>query len=110
MTTLLGATVVYGGQTTITGYINASQEGPGSANISSEDVENADGKVVSRLIFQVQPKLSLDLICTTGTLTEFVEGAMCTATGYTAYYVESCAVTLVKGAKHAKIAMTSIFA
>lgn len=110
MTTMLGATVIYGGQATITGYINATQDGPGSANISSEDVENADGKVVTRLVFQVQPKLSLDLIATTGTFTEFVEGAMCGATGYTNYFVDACAITLVKGAKHGKIAMTAIFA
>ncbi len=109
MTTMLGATVIYGGQTTVAGYIVMSHD-IGGANISSEDVESAAGAVVTRLVFQVQPKVSFDLIATTGTFSEFPEGAMSTATGYTAYFVDSCAITLVKGAKHGKIAMTSIFA
>ena len=107
--TLLGATIAYGGQPTISGYIVETWDGPGAAEIASEDVEDADGKRVSRLIFGVYPKISATLKATTGTFSEFVEGAMCTATGYTAYYVDSAAPALSKGQKRIALQMTKIF-
>lgn len=108
MTTMLGATVIYGGQTSISGYINLTENvGPG--DVSSEDVENADGKKVTRLVFQVMPKLTLTLVATTGTFAEFVEGAMCTATGWTAYYIDSLSIAKVKGARQGTVNLTSIF-
>ena len=107
MTTKIGTTLVTGGQTAVAGYINTS-EGTGGANIDSEDYADADGARVTRLIYQVDATLTLNLIATTGDFTEFPEGAMCTATGLTNYFVDSVVKTEVKGATTAVISMTNI--
>ena len=107
--TLLGATVAYGGQPTISGYIVERWTGPGGAEIDHEDVHDAAGARVSRIEFGIYPKITATLIATTGTFTEFPEGGMCTATGYTTYFVDSCAPVNSKGAKRAELSMTKIF-
>ena len=105
--TVIGGTIVVGGQSALTGYIVTTQT-PGGADIDMEDVDDAAGARASRLIFKVDGKIQLSLIATTGTFAEFPEGAMCTMTGLTDYFVDSCVITKTRSAQRAEVSMTDI--
>lgn len=111
--TLLGATVIYGPDGTtvsaLPGYIVLSQTSGGN-EVSNEDVEDAYGKRQSRIVMGVYPKEQLTLVATTGTFTEFVEGALVAGvTIYASYYVSSLSVVKVKGARQGTVTLDKIF-
>lgn len=96
---LPAAAVTAGGQPTITGYIVESWEPQVGGNIQSEDYQNADGSHNSRIVFEKRmDRINVSLILTTGDGSEFPNGAMCTATGYTSYYCDGFVTTKNKGA------------
>jgi hypothetical protein len=104
----IGATLAIGGQVAITGYIVVSEKN-GGANIDMEDIDAASGVRSTRIIFKVDAKKELELIALTGsTFAEFPEGTMCTATGLTTFFVDSCNITETKGATRATVSMTNI--
>jgi hypothetical protein len=107
--TQLGATLIIGGQRTLTNYIVESDE-VNDANVVSEDVEDADGKLATRIIFRNEDKVKLSLICKSGAspATEFPVGAMCTITGLTTYFVDSAPIVKAKGAQKVSVEMTKI--
>jgi len=105
--TVIGGTLVVGGQTSVSGYI-VSQETHGGADIDMEDIDAAAGTRASRLIFKIDGKKTLSLIATTGTFSEFPEGGMCTATGLTAYFVDACPITKTRSAQRAEVSLTNI--
>lgn len=106
-TTQLGSTLIIGGQRTLTNYI-VSEDTINDANVVSEDVEDADGKLVTRLVFRNEAKIRLSLICKTGATpaTEFPVGTMCTVTGLTGYFVDSAPIVKTKSAQKVTVDMT----
>jgi len=107
--TQLGATLIIGGQRTLTNYIVETDE-TNDANVVSEDVEDADGKLATRIIFRNEDIVKLSLICKSGAspATDFPKGAMCTITGLTTYFVDSAPVVKAKGAQKVSVEMTKI--
>lgn len=96
---------------TFTNYIveNATE---GGKNVDFEDVMDADGKRVTRIVFNREKKLTLTLICKTAAttpMTDFPEGDMCAITGLTTFFVDSCAVSRVKGANKVTVTLSEIF-
>ena len=107
--TQLGTTLIIGGQRTLTGYIVADDE-VNNANIVQEDVEDADGKLATRIIFRNEAKVKLSLICKSGSTptADFPVGAMCTVTGLTAYFIDSAPVVKTKSAQKVTVEMTNL--
>lgn len=107
--TQLGATLIIGGQRTLTNYIVESDE-INDANVVQEDIEDADGKLATRIIFRNEAKVKLSLICKTGATpaTEFPVGAMCTVTGLTAYFIDSAPIVKTKTAQKVTVEMTNL--
>ncbi len=105
--TQLGSTLIIGGQRTLTNYI-VSEDTINDANVVSEDVEDADGKLTTRIIFRNEAKIRLSLICKSGATptSEFPVGAMCTVTGLTGYFVDSAPVVKTKSAQKVTVDMT----
>jgi hypothetical protein len=107
--TQLGATLIIGGQRALTNYI-VSEDTLNDANVVSEDVEDADGALSTRIIFRNEAKIKCALICKTGATptSDFPVGAMCTITGLTAYFVDSAPVVKSKTAQKVTLEMTKI--
>ena len=105
--TQFGSTLIIGGQRTLTNYI-VSEDTINDANVVSEDVEDADGKLCTRIIFRNEAKIRLSLICKTGATpaSEFPIGAMCTVTGLTGYFVDSAPIVKSKSAQKVTVDMT----
>ena len=107
--TQIGGTLIIGGQQTLTNYI-VEQDTLNDANVVQEDVEDADGKLVTRIIFRNEAKIKLSLICKTGATptSDFPIGGMCTVTGLTAYFVDSAPVVKTKSAQKVDLEMTNL--
>ena len=100
------------GVAVLSGY-TVNERTEGNADIDYEDIFDEDGARATRIVFQVDPKLTLDLLLTSGgtppvPATQFPEGGMCTVVGLTAYFVDSCPVTYSKGATRVQPSMTNI--
>jgi hypothetical protein len=82
----------------------------GTRTYDFEDVMDADGARVARLIFNRQKQLVLTLICKTAAtpLTDWPVGDMCPYTGLTSYFVTSAPITLVKGARKVTVTLDKI--
>jgi len=106
-TTQLGSTLIIGGQRALTNYI-VSEDTINDANVVSEDVEDADGKLTTRLVFRNEAKIRLSLICKTGATpaADFPVGAMCALTGLTGYFVDSAPIVKSKSAQKVTVDMT----
>lgn len=109
MATQLGTTLIIGGQRTLTNYIVETDE-VGGNDIDMEDVLAADGTRATRIIFKIDEKAKLSLICKTGATpaSDFPEGAMCTLTGLTGWYVDSAPITKSKSAQKVSVTLTNI--
>lgn len=109
MATQLGTTLIIGGQRTLTNYIVESDE-VGGNDIDMEDVLDAAGARATRIIFKIDEKAKLSLICKTGATpaTDFPEGGMCTVTGLTAWYVDSAPIVKTKSAQKVNVTLTNI--
>ena len=106
--TVTGTDTNEGGQPAVAGYIVADST-LGGADVDMEDVEDALGARVSRIVYKTDGKISLNLIVTTGTVaTDFPEGALCTVTGFTEYWVDSAVQSYSKGSTRAAVSMTDI--
>jgi len=108
MATQIGTTLEIG-VNTIENYVVQSINDGGS-DIDSEDIMDENGGRTTRIIFQVDDKVSLDMVAKDGATpeTDFPEGAMCTVTGYTSFFVDSLTVESTKGAKRVRVDMTNI--
>lgn len=108
-TTQLGATLIIGGQVTVSGYI-VEQDTSGGNEIDSEDINDADGKKTSRLIYGIYPKRNLTLIAKTGATpaTTFPEGAKCTDAGLSNFFVDSAPIVETKSATKVTVQMTDL--
>lgn len=97
---------------TLTGY-TVNQRVEGNADIDFEDIMDEDGARKTRIVYQVDKKLNLDLLLVAGSPSavptdDFPEGGMCTVSGLTAYFVDSCPITYTKGATRVQPSMTNI--
>jgi hypothetical protein len=95
---------------TLTNYILESAT-EGGKNVDFEDVFDSDGKRVTRIVFNRELKLTLTLICKTSATptSDFPEGDKSTITGLTTFYVDSCALSRVKGANKVTVTLSEIF-
>lgn len=108
-TTQIGTTLTLTGQSAITNYIVETDE-LGNADVNMEDVIDAAGQRVTRIIYYKDTKLKLNLICKANAApaTDFPEGAMCTVTGFTSYFVDSAPISRSKGAQKVTVSLTNI--
>jgi len=85
----------------------------GGKTVDFEDVLDADGARVSRLVFNRQKQIVMTLISKTVTYANIViafpEGDMCAVTSLTTYFVTSCKVSKVKGAWKVAVTLDKIF-
>lgn len=82
----------------------------GNKNVEIEDVFDADGALVTRLVFLRHAKLSITAVCKTAATpaTDFPVGDMSALTGLTAFYVDGLSVNKVKGATQITVELTNI--
>ena len=76
-----------------------------------EDVRDGDtGQRVTRIVYQIDGKLDLQLISLTGAApaTDFPKGAMCTVTGLTTYFVDDCKIRRSRGPQRVDVSLTAI--
>jgi len=106
-TTQLGTEVIVGVGQTMTDYILESYE-EGGDEVKTEDVFDEDGVLATRLIMQIQDRITLNLVVKTGANpeTDFDEGAICAIGPITNYYIESLSISRVEGAR--KCSVTAI--
>lgn len=97
------------GQATVSGYI-VDTDNRGGTDIDFEDIMDSDGAFHTRIVFEKRMlKINLSLIVTTGTpATDFPEGAMCTVTGLTDYFVDSAPVDSTKSAQRVSVQLTRL--
>lgn len=109
---IIGTTVTTGASSqgaTLTNYI-VQRSTSGEKEVEHEDITDADGATVTRIIFNRHAKLHLELICKTAAApaTDFPEGDMCTVTGLTTYYVDKAPIETYKGAQKVTVDLTAI--
>lgn len=97
------------GVATLTGYV-VQERGDGDAEVRMQDVFDEDGVLKTRIVFQIMPKLSLNLFALSATdvLADFPRGQLCTVTGLTAYFVDACNRTATEGATQVRVELTNI--
>lgn len=100
-------------QTYTTGLANYIVESStsGGKEIDFEDVFDANGLRATRLIFNRYPIINFVLIATTGATNpaaDFPYGNMCTLTGMTSLYVESCEIATNKGATRVTVTLKNL--
>ena len=105
----IGTTLSVGAGTITGSYIVESREVNGF-DVASEDIDNEDGALVTRLIFKRHAKITLNLICISGAApaTDFPEGQIAAHTDFTDYYVDSAKSTKSKGAERVVVNLTNI--
>jgi hypothetical protein len=103
------STLSVAGQATLTGYI-VEQDNRGGTNIDFEDIMDHLGAFHTRIVFEKRmKKIDLTLLVLAGTpATEFPEGAMCTLTGLTDYFVDSAVISNTKSARRVTVSLTRL--
>ena len=116
MSVVVIGTDVGKGATTVTGYYVQSY-GDGDVEFNSQDIRDETNQLVIRIVFQRMAKLTLTLIPTlktdlattvTSVKTDFPKGAMSTATGLTAFFVDDCQINETGEAIQVTVSMTNI--
>ncbi|MCE5317845.1 MAG: hypothetical protein LLG04_10895 [Parachlamydia sp.] len=107
----IGTTLTVGGQTAISGYFTES-ETVGEKEVASEDIDDNDGALATRLIFKRLPTVDLSLVCKASAVptTDFPRGSKCpsTAGAYSGWFVDSCSAPKTKSAWRATVKLTSL--
>ena len=80
----------------------------GGKEVDFEDVMDASGARVARLIFNRQKTFSMVLQCKTSAtpLTDFPMGDTCALTTLTSYFVDDMSIQLVKGVRKVTVKLT----
>jgi predicted dinucleotide-utilizing enzyme len=109
MATQLGTTLDIGSGTITGSYIVESVDEK-DFDVDFEDIMDEDGARVTRLIFNRDEKITLNLICIDAAApqTDFVVGTIATHTDFTTYYVDSATMTKSKSARRVTVNMTNI--
>lgn len=107
----LGASMVIGGQTSISGYIVKDEEVNGVEVQNEIRVDNADGTLAAIITPALYPTVSLTLLCKTGAAptTDFPEKKLAGAGAgsYSGWYVNSAKVKKTYGVQEASIQLIS---
>jgi hypothetical protein len=94
------AAVTVDGKPTITGYIVETWDIAPGGTPDQEEIKDGAGAHHSIVVFENRmDEIDFALIVTTGDTTEFKNGALCTATGYTDYQCRNVRVAKSKGAQ-----------
>ena len=109
--TQVGTTLIVGGQTTLFSSYIVESETLNEAEAGTEDVFDADGALVSRIVFYKWAKMTFNLICKSGAApeTDFPPAAKCVATGtYSGWWVDSVPIVRSKSPTKVTVSLTSI--
>jgi hypothetical protein len=103
------STLTIGGQADLTGYI-VETDNRGGRDIDFEDIMDASGAFHTRIVFEKRmQRINLTLLVLAGVpATDFPEGAMCTLTGLTDFFVDSAAVSQTKSASRVDVQLTKL--
>jgi hypothetical protein len=108
-TAKIGNDAVIIGAPTVSGYIVQSVTDPAGADIDMEDIiDHSTGARVTRLVHQVDQKINLTLITTTGTpATDFPIGELAEVLGGD-YFIDDCQVAKTRGGQQVTVSATNI--
>jgi len=78
--------------------------------VDREDVMDQDGKRVTRIVYNNDAKITLELIALSGAApaTDFAKGAKCTHTDFTGYWVEDCRISRSKSPQKVDVTLVNI--
>ena len=107
--TQIGTEFTVGVGTTLATYTISSYKA-GDKNVAMTDVNDEDGALISRLIKQKHPKVELEMLAKTGAApdTDFPPGEIATATGFTAYFVDSMSYERTEDQMKVSVSLTNI--
>jgi hypothetical protein len=108
-TAKIGNANVVIGAPTVAGYIVQSVTDPAGADIDMEDIiDHSTGQLVTRLVFQVHPKINLTMITTTGTPgTDFPIGQLAEVLGQDVF-IDDCQVEKTRAGQRVTVSCTNI--
>ena len=109
-TAKIGNSAVTIGAPAVSGYIVQSVTDPAGSDIDMEDIiDHSTGARVTRLVHQVDDKITATLITTTGTPnTDFPRGQICALGIFAGYFVDDCQVQKTRGGQQVTVSLTNI--
>ena len=110
MTTKIGNSAVTIGAPAVSGYIVQSVTDPAGADIDMEDIiDHTTGARITRLVHQVDTKITATLITTTATpTTDFPIGQLCALGIFAGYFVDDCQVQKTRAGQQVTVSLTDI--
>lgn len=105
----IGVTLIVGAGT-ITGSYFVESRTDGEFEVDSEDINDQDGALATRIIKKRHAKVSLELICklAAAPATDFPEGSMCVHTDFTTYFVEAAPIQLSSSAQRVSVSLINL--
>jgi hypothetical protein len=107
----IGASMIIGGQTSISGYIVRDEEVNGVEPHNEIKVDNADGTLAAIITPALYPTVSLTLLCKTGAApaTDFPEKKLATsgAGSYSGWYVNGAKIKKTFGVQEVTVNLIS---
>lgn len=109
MATQLGEDLDIGAGTITGSYIVESRDEI-DFDVDSEDIQDEDGVRNTRIIYQRDSKVVLNLICIDGALPEndFIKGQIAAHADFTSFYVDEATATRSKSARRVTVTLTNI--
>ncbi len=109
-TSKIGNQDVVIGAPAIAGYIVQSVTDPAGADVDMEDIiDHTTGQRVTRLVHQVDEKITATLITTTGTPTsDFPIGQICAVGILNGYFIDDCQVQKTRAGQQVTVSATDI--
>lgn len=109
-TTKIGDGTVTIGAPAIAGYVVQSVTDPAGADIDMEDIiDHTTGARVTRLVHQVDTKITATLITKTGTpTTDFPIGEICALGILNGYFIDDCQIEKNRGPQRVTVSATDI--
>ena len=106
----IGTTLAIGAGTITGSYIVDTRDNE-DYDVDMEDIiDGADGARETRLVYQRDEKIVLNLICLDGALpeTDFAKGQIAAHTDFTTFWVDDMRVSTSKGAKRVSVTLIDI--
>lgn len=109
-TSKIGDSTVTIGAPAIAGYVVQSVTNPAGADIDMEDIiDHTTGARVTRLVHQVDSKITATLITKTGTpSTDFPIGQICALGILSGYFIDDCQVQKTRAGQQVTVSATDI--
>ena len=109
MATQIGDTLTIGVGITIGTYYVESRD-INDRDVRTEDINDEDGTLVTRIVLDKHDKVTLNLISQDDAdpATDFPVGEISAATGFTDYYVESCVTSRTEGAARTTVSLINL--